>query len=125
MASWPAPASEVIFVILVTLMILNSNEASEDEAKLLKNLLDKYHIYERPVYDENKPVNLVFGISLRQIIDLDERNQLLKSNLWLEYTWQDVNLMWNYVSFLIFRGFYMKNLIPFGFFRRNMEISWT
>ena len=29
---------------------------------------------------------------------MDERNQLLKSNLWLEYMWTDVNLAWNEVS---------------------------
>ena len=28
---------------------------------------------------------------------MDERNQLLKSNLWLEYMWTDVNLAWNEV----------------------------
>ena len=43
-------------------------------------------------------VKLQFGVTLQQIIDMDERNQLLKSNLWLEYMWTDVNLAWNEVS---------------------------
>ena len=42
-------------------------------------------------------VKLQFGVTLQQIIDMDERNQLLKSNLWLEYMWTDVNLAWNEV----------------------------
>ena len=32
---------------------------------------------------------------LQQIIDLDEKNQLLKANIWLNYHWYDVNLSWN------------------------------
>ena len=36
----------------------------------------------------------------QQIIDLDEKNQLLKANIWLNYHWYDVNLSWNKVSTL-------------------------
>jgi hypothetical protein len=50
------------------------------------------------VQNENRPVELQFNISLQQIIDLDERNQLLKSNMWLTYHWFDENLVWNEVS---------------------------
>ncbi len=67
------------------------------EARLLTKLLEDYQIYERPVLHESKPVELVFGISLQQIIDLDERNQLLKSLLWLDYNWVDEYLRWNKV----------------------------
>ena len=48
--------------------------------------------------NENRPVELQFNISLQQIIDLDERNQVLKSNMWLKYYWYDENLVWNEVS---------------------------
>ena len=37
--------------------------------------------------------------NLLQIIDLDERNQLLKTNIWLNYVWNDANLMWNEVEY--------------------------
>jgi nicotinic acetylcholine receptor len=62
------------------------------------DLIGKYQIYERPVQIENRAVELQFNISLQQIIDLDERNQLLKSNMWLTYHWYDENLVWNEVS---------------------------
>ena len=62
------------------------------------DLIGRYQIYERPVQNENRPVELQFNISLQQIIDLDERNQLLKSNMWLTYHWFDENLVWNEVS---------------------------
>ena len=62
------------------------------------DLIGRYQIYERPVQNENRPVELQFNISLQQIIDLDERNQLLKSNMWPTYHWFDENLVWNEVS---------------------------
>ena len=71
------------------------------EHRLLNDLLDDYQILERPVKDERNPVKIIFGISLRQIIDMNEREQLLKSNLWLDYYWTDVNLIWNSVSILV------------------------
>ena len=33
--------------------------------------------------------------SLQQIIDLDEKNQILTSNVWLDLTWKDAYMMWN------------------------------
>ena len=64
----------------------------------MDDLLKHYQVYERPVAEVNDAVELQFGIYLQQIISLDERKQLLKSNLWLEYIWHDVNLKWNEVS---------------------------
>ena len=75
------------------------------------DLIGKYQIYERPVQNENRPVELKFNISLQQIIDIDERNQLLKSNMWLKYSWTDANLVWNEVSTLKF------------FFKCNKRVS--
>ena len=60
--------------------------------------MENYQKYERPVLDESDPVELQFGIDLQQIIDLDERNQLLQTNMWLTYNWIDANLVWNEVS---------------------------
>lgn len=33
--------------------------------------------------------------SLQQIVDLDEKNQILTSNIWLSLYWQDDGLVWN------------------------------
>ena len=32
---------------------------------------------------------------MQQIVDLDEKNQILTSNLWVTLQWSDQNLMWN------------------------------
>ncbi|XP_043483930.1 neuronal acetylcholine receptor subunit alpha-7-like [Leptopilina heterotoma] len=65
------------------------------EKKLLNDLLDAYNVLERPVGNESEPLQLSFGLTLMQIIDVDEKNQLLITNLWLKLEWNDVNMRWN------------------------------
>ena len=85
----------------ILIVVVHRIFAGKQENRLLNNLMDKYQKYERPVADETSPVNLNFTLSLQQIIDLDERNQLLITNLWLNYIWTDVNLIWNEVKYVI------------------------
>uniref|UniRef100_A0ABD2WYE0 Nicotinic acetylcholine receptor alpha 7 subunit n=1 Tax=Trichogramma kaykai TaxID=54128 RepID=A0ABD2WYE0_9HYME len=65
------------------------------EKKLLNDLLDSYNVLERPVQNESEPLRLSFGLTLMQIIDVDEKNQLLITNLWLKLEWNDVNMVWD------------------------------
>ncbi|XP_032670673.1 neuronal acetylcholine receptor subunit alpha-7-like isoform X2 [Odontomachus brunneus] len=65
------------------------------EKRLLNDLLDAYNVLERPVGNESDPLVLSFGLTLMQIIDVDEKNQLLITNLWLKLEWNDVNMRWN------------------------------
>ncbi|XP_051165771.1 neuronal acetylcholine receptor subunit eat-2-like isoform X5 [Leptopilina boulardi] len=65
------------------------------EKRLLNDLLDAYNVLERPVGNESDPLQLSFGLTLMQIIDVDEKNQLLITNLWLKLEWNDVNMRWN------------------------------
>ncbi|KAH1029732.1 hypothetical protein HUJ05_002910, partial [Dendroctonus ponderosae] len=65
------------------------------EKTLLNKLLDNYNILERPVANESEPLSVRFGITLQQIIDVDEKNQILTTNAWLNLEWTDYNLRWN------------------------------
>jgi len=69
------------------------------EKRLLHHLLDKYNVLERPVANESEPIQISFGITLMQIIDVDEKNQILLSNMWLKMDWVDTNLRWNSSEF--------------------------
>ncbi|XP_065165089.1 neuronal acetylcholine receptor subunit alpha-7 isoform X3 [Atheta coriaria] len=65
------------------------------EKRLLNNLLGPYNVLERPVANESEPLEVKFGLTLQQIIDVDEKNQLLITNIWLSLEWNDYNLRWN------------------------------
>ncbi|XP_064092174.1 neuronal acetylcholine receptor subunit alpha-7-like isoform X42 [Macrobrachium nipponense] len=82
---------------LVLLIVCLPKEAAcgQYERRLLHDLLDNYNNLERPVDNETEPVVVTFGITLQQIIDVDEKNQLLVTNTWLKLEWKDVNLRWN------------------------------
>ncbi|XP_013097313.2 neuronal acetylcholine receptor subunit alpha-7 isoform X2 [Stomoxys calcitrans] len=69
--------------------------AGYNEKRLLHDLLDTYNTLERPVLNESDPLQLSFGLTLMQIIDVDEKNQLLVTNVWLKLEWNDMNLRWN------------------------------
>ncbi|XP_033607750.1 neuronal acetylcholine receptor subunit alpha-7 isoform X5 [Cryptotermes secundus] len=69
------------------------------EKKLLTKLLERYNVLERPVANESEPLEVKFGLTLQQIIDVDEKNQLLITNIWLSLEWNDYNLRWNESEF--------------------------
>ncbi|XP_067933036.1 neuronal acetylcholine receptor subunit alpha-7-like [Watersipora subatra] len=65
------------------------------EVRLIRHLLKDYVSQERPALDDHKPLEVEFEITLRSIIDVDEKNQMINTNLWLYYQWVDYKLAWN------------------------------
>ena len=58
------------------------------EKILIKHLLDKYHFYGRvgrPVTNTSDRITVEFGLSLIQIMNVDEKNQVLETNVWYTY----------------------------------------
>lgn len=66
-----------------------------DEQRLYKELLRNYDRNTRPVYNASHPVNVNISISLTQIFDVDEKNQVLTTNIWLDQSWVDEKLGWD------------------------------
>jgi len=88
------------FLVLVPLTLIltllpGGAESGMHERRLLNDLLANYNKLERPVINESEAVQLSFGLTLQQIIDVDEKNQLLTTNVWLNLEWMDANLKWN------------------------------
>uniref|UniRef100_A0A6Q2XQK6 Neuronal acetylcholine receptor subunit alpha-7 n=1 Tax=Esox lucius TaxID=8010 RepID=A0A6Q2XQK6_ESOLU len=65
------------------------------QRKLYKDLLTNYNRLERPVYNDSAPILVELGLTLLQIIDVDEKNQVLMTNAWLQLYWTDTYLSWN------------------------------
>ncbi|XP_031722254.1 cholinergic receptor, nicotinic, alpha 11 [Anarrhichthys ocellatus] len=65
------------------------------QRNLLKNLLKDYNRMERPVSNDSHPLTVVFTLSMVQIMDVDEKNQVLTTNMWLRMGWFDHYLQWN------------------------------
>ncbi|XP_062261891.1 neuronal acetylcholine receptor subunit alpha-10-like [Platichthys flesus] len=63
--------------------------------KLLNDLFSNYTNALRPVEDTDHIINVTLQITLSQIIDMDERNQILTTYLWIRQVWMDAYLTWD------------------------------
>ncbi|XP_037912237.1 neuronal acetylcholine receptor subunit alpha-7 isoform X2 [Hermetia illucens] len=84
-----------LITLLIFLLGINESTQGPHEKRLLNHLLATYNTLERPVANESEPLEVKFGLTLQQIIDVDEKNQLLITNIWLSLEWNDYNLRWN------------------------------
>ncbi|XP_047214828.1 neuronal acetylcholine receptor subunit alpha-7-like isoform X1 [Girardinichthys multiradiatus] len=62
---------------------------------LLKELLRDYNPMERPVANDSQTLTVHFSLILIQVMDVDEKNQILTTNAWLQMQWYDHYLQWN------------------------------
>ncbi|CAD6187186.1 unnamed protein product [Caenorhabditis auriculariae] len=70
-------------------------EASAEEYRLLSDLRRNYDPYERPVANSSEPLVVSVKIYLQQILDVDEKNQVITLVAWVEYQWTDYKLKWD------------------------------
>ncbi|XP_072039325.1 neuronal acetylcholine receptor subunit alpha-7-like [Amphiura filiformis] len=88
------------FMIFIFISVLPANDgsciSSATHKCLVEELLGKYGPpFTRPVKQYNKTVDVYLYMFIQQIIDLNERDQLLKIVALLELQWTDEFLTWN------------------------------
>ncbi|XP_032335613.1 acetylcholine receptor subunit alpha isoform X1 [Camelus ferus] len=68
---------------------------SEHETRLVAKLFEDYNSVVRPVEDHRQVVQVTVGLQLIQLINVDEVNQIVTTNVRLKQQWVDYNLKWN------------------------------
>ncbi|KAJ8269484.1 hypothetical protein COCON_G00120910 [Conger conger] len=68
---------------------------AEMEDSLLTTLFEGYEKWVRPIQRANDTITVRFGLKISQLVDVDEKNQLMTTNVWLWQEWTDNNLRWN------------------------------
>ncbi|XP_053318903.1 neuronal acetylcholine receptor subunit beta-4 [Spea bombifrons] len=63
----------------------------------MNNLLrkDRYNKLIRPAYNSTQLVSIQLQLSLAQLISVNEREQIMTTNVWLNQEWVDYRLTWN------------------------------
>ncbi|NXI27068.1 ACHA7 protein, partial [Sterrhoptilus dennistouni] len=84
-----------ILIIYLFVPVPKESLQGEFQRKLYKELLKNYNPLERPVANDSQPLTVYFTLSLMQIMDVDEKNQVLTTNIWLQMYWTDHYLQWN------------------------------
>uniref|UniRef100_A0AAN0LHC3 Nicotinic acetylcholine receptor n=1 Tax=Polyphagotarsonemus latus TaxID=1204166 RepID=A0AAN0LHC3_9ACAR len=72
-----------------------SFQSSEDEERLVRDLFRDYNKLIRPVEMINMTVEVLFSMSLIQLINVNEKNQVMTTNVWLNLKWKDYQLKWD------------------------------
>ena len=82
--------SNIDFINL--LFFISGVHCGPHERRLINDLMDRYQNLERPVFNESEALNLKFGLTLQQIIDvvsklcIDDLNRVLPKNTLSEIT---------------------------------------
>uniref|UniRef100_K1QIW7 Neuronal acetylcholine receptor subunit alpha-7 n=1 Tax=Magallana gigas TaxID=29159 RepID=K1QIW7_MAGGI len=78
-------------------MNVGSSLSPEDvpTTRLVKDLLQDYDPRLLPVRKFGENVSIAVNIALRQLMRLDEKNQIISLNIWMRLWWKDPRLHWN------------------------------
>jgi len=85
-------------LLLLTCTILYlapPTSANPDAKRLYDDLLSNYNRLIRPVANNTDKITVKMGLKLSQLVDLDLKNQILTTNLWVETEWRDDKLRWD------------------------------
>ncbi|CAF0743611.1 unnamed protein product [Adineta steineri] len=85
-----------LFSILfgIEFLIKDGIKCSHYEEQLFKELFQDYNPLIRPVKKLDETINVSFSIALLQIISVIEKEQVLKTNVWLQVKWHDYQMQW-------------------------------
>uniref|UniRef100_A0A669CPU4 Cholinergic receptor, nicotinic, alpha 4b n=1 Tax=Oreochromis niloticus TaxID=8128 RepID=A0A669CPU4_ORENI len=81
--------------LLFLLLCFQLGPRAHAEERLLQNLFANYNKLSRPVRNTTDTVLVHFGLSIAQLIDVDEKNQMMTTNVWVKQEWNDYKLRWN------------------------------
>ncbi|PIK45714.1 putative neuronal acetylcholine receptor subunit alpha-10 [Apostichopus japonicus] len=77
------------------LYIFIQNPMISDEQRLFESLFKNYRKALRPLRKGSEILTVSFSLVIKDIFDVDERNQVLKMNVQLNESWVDQILHWN------------------------------
>ncbi|CAI5447835.1 unnamed protein product [Caenorhabditis angaria] len=81
-------------LLFLILNLIQLGFSKKTEGDLYNLLLEDYEPLERPVENSSDAVKVKMGLVLQQIVDVDEKNQVVDVNAWLKFSWIDYSLKW-------------------------------
>lgn len=92
--------NELIIFIVLYFSHINSHTrannliANQDSRRLYDDLIGDYNRLVRPVGNNSEKLTVYMGVKLTQILDVDEKNQIMTTNVWV----RQVRLIFAYVD---------------------------
>ncbi|KAI0986826.1 hypothetical protein GJ496_002746 [Pomphorhynchus laevis] len=87
---------EFTIIVMSSLFpLLLRGSVDEDLKRLHKKIMHRYNRNVLPSKHPLIPVELFLGLRLEKIVDIDNRNQVMTTNVWLIHQWVDSKLTWD------------------------------
>ncbi|XP_070580404.1 neuronal acetylcholine receptor subunit alpha-6-like [Ptychodera flava] len=86
---------EICFLLAFTCNIQVYVNASDTEERLRDDLFSNYNAKVRPAEHPGDAVTIDIVLAITQILDVDEKSQVMKASLWIYQIWNDYRLQWN------------------------------
>ncbi|XP_041451471.1 acetylcholine receptor subunit alpha-like isoform X10 [Drosophila obscura] len=80
--------------IFSALMVHGAVAGNPDAKRLYDDLLSNYNKLVRPVVNTTDVLKVCIKLKLSQLIDVNLKNQIMTTNLWVEQSWYDYKLRW-------------------------------
>ncbi|CAF0813699.1 unnamed protein product [Didymodactylos carnosus] len=82
-------------LVIYILPLINDALCSYHEEQLYDYIFKGYNPLIRPVKKVEETITVHFSIALLQLISVVEKEQVMKTNVWLQVKWYDYQLQWN------------------------------
>ncbi|XP_018350056.1 PREDICTED: acetylcholine receptor subunit alpha-like isoform X3 [Trachymyrmex septentrionalis] len=87
--------SKTLGIIWIMLVHMSGCSGNPDAKRLYDDLLSNYNKLVRPAFNATDNLTVKIKLKLSQLIDVNLRNQVMTTNLWVEQTWHDYKLKWD------------------------------
>ncbi|OQV13810.1 Acetylcholine receptor subunit beta-like 2 [Hypsibius exemplaris] len=84
-----------LWLATVIVCISTAAEGSSDAKRLYDDLMNKYNKLIRPVPTNTGTLTVSLGLKLTQLIDVNEVDQVITTNVWVRQEWNDYKLQWD------------------------------
>ncbi|CAF4648713.1 unnamed protein product, partial [Rotaria sp. Silwood1] len=88
-------------IINIPYLLVLLTLANPDAKRLYEELIQvrAYNKLIRPVKHNSEKLTVYLGLRLTQLLDVDEKNQIMTTNVWLKQLWIDEHLKWDPMNF--------------------------
>uniref|UniRef100_A0A0N4Z6Q5 Neur_chan_LBD domain-containing protein n=1 Tax=Parastrongyloides trichosuri TaxID=131310 RepID=A0A0N4Z6Q5_PARTI len=89
-------AQRFLFLIIATSFLIIHISSSNDEERLVIDLFRGYNHLIRPVPNTStEALEVSFSLAMVLLINVDEKNQVMHTNVWLTIEWSDYQMQWD------------------------------
>ncbi|OXB82425.1 UNVERIFIED_CONTAM: hypothetical protein H355_000683 [Colinus virginianus] len=84
-----------LLLLLLALCAPPGVSCRNQEEKLLQDLMTNYNRHLRPALRGDQVIDVTLKLTLTNLISLNEREETLTTNVWIEMQWSDYRLRWD------------------------------